>query len=142
MKIKIGVFFGGMSVEHEVSIISAIQAINKIDQEKYDKLQKQEKVLDLIIQELTIFPKQLLNFSESIEELEGYIIDLIRTIKLISTFYYNEKKIWCRSVVTFYNLAKELALAMPALKTIYYTLVTEVKFNTFFNFGIAISNNL
>lgn len=36
MKIKLGVIFGGESVEHEVSIISAIQAINKIDQEKYD----------------------------------------------------------------------------------------------------------
>ncbi len=36
MKIKIGVFFGGMSVEHEVSIISAIQAINNMDKEKYD----------------------------------------------------------------------------------------------------------
>ena len=31
MKIKVGVIFGGESVEHEVSIISAIQAINKID---------------------------------------------------------------------------------------------------------------
>ena len=28
--------FGGESVEHEVSIISAIQAMNKMDQEKYD----------------------------------------------------------------------------------------------------------
>ena len=36
MKIKLGVFFGGRSVEHEVSIISAIQAINYIDKEKYD----------------------------------------------------------------------------------------------------------
>ena len=36
MKIKVGVIFGGESVEHEVSIISAIQAINKLDQEKYD----------------------------------------------------------------------------------------------------------
>ncbi len=36
MKIKLGVIFGGESVEHEVSIISAIQAINKIDQEKYE----------------------------------------------------------------------------------------------------------
>lgn len=36
MKIKLGVIFGGESVEHEVSIISAIQAMNKIDQEKYD----------------------------------------------------------------------------------------------------------
>lgn len=36
MRIKLGVIFGGESVEHEVSIISAIQAMNKIDQEKYD----------------------------------------------------------------------------------------------------------
>lgn len=36
MKIKLGVFFGGRSVEHEVSIITAIQAINKIDEVKYD----------------------------------------------------------------------------------------------------------
>lgn len=36
MKLKVGVFFGGMSVEHEVSVISAIQAINSIDQNKYE----------------------------------------------------------------------------------------------------------
>lgn len=36
MKIKIGVIFGGKSVEHEVSIISGIQAINNIDKEKYE----------------------------------------------------------------------------------------------------------
>jgi len=36
MKIKLGVFFGGESVEHEVSIISAIQAINNMDTVKYD----------------------------------------------------------------------------------------------------------
>jgi len=36
MKIKVGVIFGGESVEHEVSIISALQAISNIDTEKYD----------------------------------------------------------------------------------------------------------
>lgn len=36
MKIKIGVFFGGQSVEHEISIISAIQAIQAFDTDKYD----------------------------------------------------------------------------------------------------------
>ncbi len=36
MKIKVGVIFGGESVEHEVSIISAIQAMHKMDNEKYD----------------------------------------------------------------------------------------------------------
>lgn len=36
MKIKLGVIFGGESVEHEVSIISALQAMNKMDSEKYE----------------------------------------------------------------------------------------------------------
>jgi D-alanine-D-alanine ligase len=36
MGIRVGVFFGGRSVEHEVSIISAIQAINALDKTKYD----------------------------------------------------------------------------------------------------------
>lgn len=36
MKPTIGVLFGGKSVEHEVSIISAIQTISAIDQTKYD----------------------------------------------------------------------------------------------------------
>ncbi len=36
MKIKVGVVFGGKTVEHEVSIITALQAMNKMDREKYD----------------------------------------------------------------------------------------------------------
>ena len=36
MKIRVGVIFGGESVEHEVSIISAIQAMNKMDEGKYE----------------------------------------------------------------------------------------------------------
>lgn len=38
MKPKIAVFFGGNSVEHEVSIITALQAIENIDRSKYDVL--------------------------------------------------------------------------------------------------------
>ncbi|MCQ2462959.1 MAG: D-alanine--D-alanine ligase [Clostridia bacterium] len=36
MKIKLAVLFGGKSVEHEISIISAIQAINYLDTDKYE----------------------------------------------------------------------------------------------------------
>lgn len=36
MKIKLGILFGGKSVEHEVSIISALQAAASIDRSKYD----------------------------------------------------------------------------------------------------------
>jgi len=35
MKISVGVFFGGRSVEHEVSVISALQAIHTLDKDKY-----------------------------------------------------------------------------------------------------------
>ena len=36
MKIKVGVIFGGKSVEHEISIISAVTAMFKFDQDKYE----------------------------------------------------------------------------------------------------------
>ncbi len=36
MKTNVAVFFGGRSVEHEISVISALQAINAFDKEKYD----------------------------------------------------------------------------------------------------------
>lgn len=36
MKINVGVMFGGNSTEHEISIISAVQAINNIDKDKYN----------------------------------------------------------------------------------------------------------
>ena len=38
MKPKIAVVFGGKSVEHEISIISAMQAFHAIDERKFDKI--------------------------------------------------------------------------------------------------------
>jgi len=36
MKIKVGVFFGGNSVEHEVSVISGLQAVHAFSADKYE----------------------------------------------------------------------------------------------------------
>lgn len=36
MKTNVGVFFGGRSVEHEISVISALQAINAFNSDKYN----------------------------------------------------------------------------------------------------------
>jgi len=36
MRTNVGVFFGGRSVEHEISVISALQAINAFDKSKYN----------------------------------------------------------------------------------------------------------
>ena len=38
MKIRVGVFFGGKSVEHEVSVITGLQAYNHIDRNKYEPI--------------------------------------------------------------------------------------------------------
>ena len=38
MKLNVGVFFGGKSTEHEISCITANQAINALDNEKYNVL--------------------------------------------------------------------------------------------------------
>ena len=38
MKTTVAVFFGGRSVEHEVSIISGLQAYAALDRTKYDGL--------------------------------------------------------------------------------------------------------
>lgn len=37
-KLRVGLFFGGRSVEHEVSVISALQAYENIDKDKYEVL--------------------------------------------------------------------------------------------------------
>lgn len=36
MKTRIGVFFGGRSTEHEISVLSALQAINAFNKDKYE----------------------------------------------------------------------------------------------------------
>jgi D-alanine-D-alanine ligase len=36
MKLQVGVFFGGKATEHEVSVISAIQAMENMDESKYE----------------------------------------------------------------------------------------------------------
>lgn len=60
MKIKVGVFFGGRSAEHEISIISAIQAINNFDKEKYD------------IVPIYITKKGEMYVGENIDKIEAY----------------------------------------------------------------------
>ncbi len=57
MKIKLGVFFGGKSVEHEIAIITANQAMTSLNKEKYEiipiyiskngKMYTGEKLFDL-----------------------------------------------------------------------------------------------
>ena len=59
MKIKLGVIFGGKSVEHEISVITALQAMNHIDTDKY------EIVPIYITKDLQMYTGGMLRFIDS-----------------------------------------------------------------------------
>ena len=52
MKIKLAVLFGGKSVEHESSIITAVQAMEQIDKDKYEN--KRVTIVTLFIHFYTL----------------------------------------------------------------------------------------
>lgn len=95
MKIKVGVIYGGETVEHEVSIISAIQAMNKMDQEKY------EVVPIYITKTREWYTGEMLKDIEIYEDL-----DLIKKYGKNVVLYYNkgayvlQNKKFPRSIVT------------------------------------------
>lgn len=91
MKIKVGVFFGGESVEHEVSIISAIQAINNMDTEKYDIIPV------YITKESTMYVGEKIGNIESYKDIKKLLVEsqqviLIRDENKVKLIKYPMKK--------------------------------------------------
>lgn len=70
MKIKIGIIFGGKSVEHEISIITANQAMTNIDLEKY------EMVPIYISKKGLMYTGEKLLDLKNFRDLEGLLQDL------------------------------------------------------------------
>ena len=100
MKIKVGVIYGGETVEHEVSIITAIQAMNKMDQEKY------EVIPIYITNNREWYTGEMLKDIEIFEDL-----DLIKKYGKNVVLYYSkgsyilQSKKFPRSIVTDIDIA-------------------------------------
>lgn len=62
MKLNIGVIFGGKSLEHELSILTAIQTMDNIDKERY------EVVPIYITKDLTIYSGGMLRYIDSYKD--------------------------------------------------------------------------
>ncbi len=62
MKLNIGVIFGGKSLEHELSILTAIQAMDNIDKERY------EVVPIYITKDLTVYSGGMLRYIDSYKD--------------------------------------------------------------------------
>ena len=67
MKLNIGVLFGGKSVEHEISVITALQAMDNIDQDKY------EIIPIYITKDLTWYSSGCLRFIDSFNNFNSQI---------------------------------------------------------------------
>lgn len=103
MKIKVGVIFGGNTVEHEVSIISAVQAMRNINKDKY------EVVPIYITKDLTWYTGPMLmdiaNYKD-ISLIERYAKKVV-LIKQDNTFYLKNTK------GLFNRYLKEIDIAFP-----------------------------
>ena len=105
MKIKVGVIFGGESVEHEVSIISALQAMNKMDQEKYD------------IIPIYITKDREWYTGDMLKDIEVYQdLNLIKRYSTNVVLYYKDGSyVLQKKKGLFKSIVKELDIAFPVV---------------------------
>lgn len=102
MKIKLGVIFGGVSVEHEISIISAVQAMNAIDTEKYDI------VPIYIAKDRTWYTGKMLmdiDVYKDFEDLKKYATKV--------TMYKKDNSFYLQSMGLFKRIVEEVDVVFP-----------------------------
>lgn len=102
MKIKVGVIFGGNSVEHEVSIITAHQAMAKLDLEKY------EVVPIYITKDGEWHTGAMLKDIESFKDL-----DLIERYTKKVVLYAKDGRFFLQSKGLFRRIVNEIDIAFP-----------------------------
>ena len=104
MKIRVGVIYGGESVEHEVSIISAMQAMNKLDLEKY------EVVPIYITKDREWYTGDMLKDIEVYQDLS-----LIKKYAKNVVLYYKNGSYVLQSKGLFKNVVKEIDICLPVV---------------------------
>ena len=105
MRIRVGVIFGGESVEHEVSIISAIQAMNKMDEEKY------EIIPIYITKDREWYTGDMLKDIEVYQDL-----NLIKRYSTNVVLYYKDGSyVLQKKKGLFKSIVKELDIAFPVV---------------------------
>ena len=102
MRIKVGVIFGGETVEHEVSIISAIQAMNKMDEEKYE------------IIPIYITKDREWYTGDMLKDIDVYQdFNLIKKYSKNVVLYYKNGSYVLQNKGLFKNVVKEIDIAFP-----------------------------
>ena len=102
MKLNIGVIFGGNSLEHELSILTAIQAMDNIDKDKY------EVVPIYITKNLTIYTGGMLRYIDSYKDFR-----LIDRYAIKVNLINRNGKFILQKAGLFKSEYKEIHLAFP-----------------------------
>lgn len=108
MKIKLGVMFGGASVEHEISILSAMQAMEQLNPEKYEILPiyvgKDKKMYhDPCLRDIHEFK----DLKKLMEKLSPVLL------------FARDQKYWIRSISRFFTREKEVDMILPIMHGTY-----------------------
>ena len=102
MKLNIGVIFGGKSVEHEISVITALQAMDNIDPDKY------EIIPIYITKDLVWYTGGMLRYIDSYKDFR--LIDRYATkVNLVN----RNGRFILQSINGFKREIKEIHLAFP-----------------------------
>lgn len=102
MKLSIGVIFGGRSLEHDLSVLTAIQAMDNIDKERY------EVVPIYITKDLTFYSGGMLRYIDSYKDFR--LIDRYATkVNLIN----KNGKFILQTTRLIKRVYKEIHLAFP-----------------------------
>lgn len=102
MKLSIGVIFGGRSIEHDLSVLTAIQAMDNIDKERYDI------VPIYITKDLTFYSGGMLRYIDSYKDFR--LIDRYATkVNLIN----KNGKFVLQTTGLVKRVFKEIHLAFP-----------------------------
>ena len=102
MKLSIGVIFGGRSLEHDLSVLTAIQAMDNIDKERY------EVVPIYITKDLTFYSGGMLRYIDSYKDFR--LIDRYATkVNLIN----KNGKFVLQTTGLIKRVYKEIHLAFP-----------------------------
>lgn len=97
MKLHLGVMFGGASVEHEVSILSALQAMERFDPEKYEIIPiyvaKDKRMYhDMCLLDIEQY-KDIEKLQERLSPITMFARDQTYWIRSISRFFAKEKRV-------------------------------------------------
>ena len=102
MKIKLGVLFGGVSVEHEISIITAVQAMKAMDKEKYD-------IVPIYIdKERNMYTGKLLMEIDSYKDMS-----LLKRYAKQVVFYQDKGHYFLQSMGLFKRIVDEVDIVFP-----------------------------